>query len=297
MIGNELLSERAVTRRFHVVDAVMTEHGARMDATGDRWLLEQTIATGSERRNLLRRIPLVEGSAVLDVGVGFGALAFDVAALYPVRVVGVDQNPEMIDHATVLCEQIRSADGFIPGSTLSFQLGDAQKLPFPDGSFDMVMARFVFQHLSEPIVAAKEIARVLKVGGVACLVDVDEALSLSYPEESSAFTLLYSAFRALQMENGGDRQVGRKLAHYLAEFGELEVIGTFVDHQAHHGRLSDLSMQLTVARFEQVRSDVIERDLLDAERYDHALEAFRREGQAARFQSVGQVTVFAQKKL
>ncbi|KUO95689.1 class I SAM-dependent methyltransferase [Ferroacidibacillus organovorans] len=296
MSENDLFRERAAAERFRVVDAVMTEYGKRLDRDENRWLLEQTIATGMERRNLLWRIPLYEGASVLDVGVGFGALAFDVAALYPVRVMGIDQNPEMIDHATALCDKIRATNGFVAESELSFQLGDAQKLSFPDGSFDLVTARFVFQHLSDPHAAAKEIARVLKVGGVACLVDVDEALSLSYPEESSAFTLLYSSFRALQTENGGDRQVGRKLAHELAEFGELEIIGSFVDHQSHYGCLSDLSMQLTIARFEQVRSDVIERGLLDAERYDRALEAYRMEGQASRFQTVGQITVFGQKK-
>ena len=44
-------------------------------------------------------------------------------------------------------------------------VGSADKIPFPDGKFDSVVCTQVFEHLSQPFVAAKEIARVLRGGG------------------------------------------------------------------------------------------------------------------------------------
>lgn len=43
--------------------------------------------------------------------------------------------------------------------------GDGQRLPFEDGSFDLVFSEFVFEHLPEPEVALEEIDRVLRPGG------------------------------------------------------------------------------------------------------------------------------------
>jgi ubiquinone/menaquinone biosynthesis C-methylase UbiE len=66
---------------------------------------------------------------VLDVGTGTGAVARLVAARLPdAEIEGVDVSERMIDEARRLSDSPR----------VRFQVADAEKLPFPDGSFDLV---------------------------------------------------------------------------------------------------------------------------------------------------------------
>jgi SAM-dependent methyltransferase len=68
--------------------------------------------------------------------------------------VGVDGSTEMLAHA-------QAAN---PGVAL--QRADLQKLPFPDASFDVVLSIEVLRYLPEPALALREMARVLRPGGV-----------------------------------------------------------------------------------------------------------------------------------
>lgn len=83
----------------------------------------------------------------LDLGTGTGAGARTIAERYPsAEVVGVDVSPGMIEEAR------RNVDG------VSFREGDAAKLPFGDGEFDLVAH-------SNMIPFIDEVARVLRPGG------------------------------------------------------------------------------------------------------------------------------------
>jgi ubiquinone/menaquinone biosynthesis C-methylase UbiE len=92
------------------------------------------------------------GARVLDVATGPGYVAA-AAAERGADVVGVDVAGAMLALA-------RRAH---PG--LDFRTGDAEALPLPDASFDMVVANFALLHLGRPEQAAREFARVLVPGG------------------------------------------------------------------------------------------------------------------------------------
>jgi SAM-dependent methyltransferase len=92
------------------------------------------------------------GSHVLDVASGPGYVAA-AAAERGASVIGVDIAEGMISLARRLHPQ------------LDFRLGNAEALPFPDGSFDAVVASFVLLHIGRPERAAVEFARVLEAGG------------------------------------------------------------------------------------------------------------------------------------
>ena len=89
---------------------------------------------------------------VLEVGAGTGELWRHNDASQA-RVVLTDFSPAM-------CEQLRQ----IPGVSSVVQC-DAAKLPFPDASFDSVVAHHMLYHLDEPGAAIAEFARVLRPGG------------------------------------------------------------------------------------------------------------------------------------
>ena len=92
------------------------------------------------------------GARVLDVASGPGYVAARAAGR-GASVVGVDVAESMLALARRLHQE------------LEFTSGDAEALPFADGSFDAVVANFLLLHLGRPERAAAEFARVLAPGG------------------------------------------------------------------------------------------------------------------------------------
>ncbi len=106
---------------------------------------------------LVRFASVASGAKVLDVGCGTGVVAIH-AATKGARVTGVDLTPELIEHAKANTE--------IAGVSLEWRVGDAEALPFADGSFDVVLSQFGHMFAPRPEVAVAEMLRVLRPGGV-----------------------------------------------------------------------------------------------------------------------------------
>src|SRR5665648_1299011 len=83
---------------------------------------------------------LREGQRLLDVGCGPGTITVDLAAhVAPGQVIGVDTSAEVLERARRHAAEL--------GAPVSFQVGDAYALDFPDASFDVVHAHQVLEHL------------------------------------------------------------------------------------------------------------------------------------------------------
>ncbi len=102
------------------------------------------------------QIPSVPGSGlVLDAGCGTGRYAAAWRALFPsATVIGVDINELILRTGLV------AADALVPVR------GNLEALPFPSGTFDVVMSRGVIQHTADPERALRELLRVCKPGGL-----------------------------------------------------------------------------------------------------------------------------------
>lgn len=101
---------------------------------------------------LLDAVDLRHGARMLDVATGPGYVAA-AAAERGAKVVGVDFSAPMVARARTIYP------------TVEFQEGDAEAIPFPDGSFDAVVMNFGMLHLARPERAMSQAARVLKPGG------------------------------------------------------------------------------------------------------------------------------------
>lgn len=104
---------------------------------------------------------------VLDVGCGTGYLLRRLASLCPdaVELAGIDAAPAMIDTARAAAGGAGAAD------RLSFQVGTAEALPWPDGTFDLVVSSTSFDHWVDQQAGLEQCARVLAPGGQFVLVD------------------------------------------------------------------------------------------------------------------------------
>jgi len=107
-------------------------------------------------RELLAWLAVPHGCRWLDVGCGTGAVTETVLAVAePSEVVGIDASAGFVDHARAQLTDPRA----------SFEVADAQELPFADGDFDAVVSGLVLNFIPSPPRAVAEMARVVRPGG------------------------------------------------------------------------------------------------------------------------------------
>jgi SAM-dependent methyltransferase len=110
---------------------------------------------------LAARVDWPDDGEVLEVGCGPGLLWASIAPLLPhFRLTLTDLSEGMLDEARSVVDPIGSLD------LVATQACDAQELPLPDSSFDVVVANHMLYHVPEPTRAAAELARVLRPEGV-----------------------------------------------------------------------------------------------------------------------------------
>ena len=105
-------------------------------------------------RQLLDRLSPREGELVLDIGSGDGSALALLETRYGVRGVGVDISPLAVERAALLAPWGRE-----------YYQGDAEQLPFADGTFDGLVCLDVLEHLPHPDRCIAEAGRVLRDGG------------------------------------------------------------------------------------------------------------------------------------
>lgn len=120
----------------------------------------------AQRARVLDLLALVRGERVLDVGVGPGLLAYDLARLVGEdgAMVGLDLSPAMV---TVAGERLAK----LPQARVL--QGDAGTLAFPDASFDVAVSTQVYEYVPDMPGALAELHRVLRPGGRALILDTD----------------------------------------------------------------------------------------------------------------------------
>ena len=135
---------------------------ARFGATAAR-VAEHSEAQVEQVREQLRTFVVPSGDErALDVGTGAGTLALALAPLVR-EVVGLDVVPELLEAAR------RAAP-----ANATFVDGDATRLPFESGSFDLVCCRRTLHHVARPELVVAELARVSRSDG---LVFVDDQIA------------------------------------------------------------------------------------------------------------------------
>ena len=115
------------------------------------------IMTTPPAAKLIKFAQVGSGQRVLDVARGTGVVAI-TAARHGAKVSGLDLTPALLERA--------SKNAAIAGVDVEFIEGDAEALPYPDGSFDVVLSQFGHIFAPRPALAVREMLRVLKRGGL-----------------------------------------------------------------------------------------------------------------------------------
>jgi ubiquinone/menaquinone biosynthesis C-methylase UbiE len=103
-------------------------------------------------------------ATVLDVGCGTGRLLHKAAACFPsARLTGIDAAADMVRVARA---------GLPEGAPVQIVEARAEQVPFPDGSFDLVLTTMSFHHWADQRTALRDLHRVLAPGGVFVLADL-----------------------------------------------------------------------------------------------------------------------------
>jgi ubiquinone/menaquinone biosynthesis C-methylase UbiE len=137
------------------VDTLKASHHATW-AAGDYAAIAELIDE-IPPAHLLHVAGVGPGQTVLDVATGTGNVALR-AAEAGAEVVGLDLTPELFDVARRRAEAL--------GLEVEWIEGDAEALPYGDGAFDRVLSVFGVQFAPRHEVAATELVRVCKPGGV-----------------------------------------------------------------------------------------------------------------------------------
>ena len=167
----------------------------------------------NQELSLYQRLGLSDGMHVLDCGCGTGYLLAKLHTIYPaLRCTGV----EIDDHLVAVARE----------TTIKRQIHECRILQqsvtaidLPDNCVDFVISRLVLEHLGDPMLALKQVFRVLKPGGKAVFIDNDFDLhERTYPD-TPALGELYDAYRRARRADSGNPCIGRELPQLMKRAG------------------------------------------------------------------------------
>jgi len=157
---------------------------------------------------------LEEGSRLLEVGCGVGAVLSVLGQEYPgVRLSGVDIEPKQLEFARAHLARA--------GVEATLTEGDALALPFDDESFDHVWMMWFLEHVADPPEALREARRVLVAGGVITAIEVDYGTCRAEPSTPGIEALFDAMVRGMAASGWSD--AGTRLPGWLHEAGYRDV--------------------------------------------------------------------------
>jgi SAM-dependent methyltransferase len=162
---------------------------------------------------LVDQLRLGPGMHVLDAGCGPGTQTLALAsAAEGMMAAGVDASHIMIDEAARRARE--------SGLDVTFEVADVAALPYPDASFDAVMAQTLFEHVSDPVAVTTELRRVTRPGGRMAALSIDTGSAiLDHPDPWTSSTIINTW--ADGFASGG--RVGRALDRLFRSAGLVDV--------------------------------------------------------------------------
>jgi ubiquinone/menaquinone biosynthesis C-methylase UbiE len=228
----------------------------------------------------IRELAARQGERMIDVGAGLGQFARAVAKITGAPAVGVERSAEQIAEST---RQARAAG---EEHLIELRRGDAQDLPLRDdewATFDIAHARFLLEHVKEPLEIVKGMVRAVRPGGRVVLEDDDHDVLRLWPDPPGV-SEVWKAYMRTYDRAGNDPIIGRRLVQLLHDAGAHPRRSTWIFFGACAGNadfelyVENLAIILEGAREAIVATGTAEDDLRAAL---VALRAWKRRPDAA----------------
>jgi SAM-dependent methyltransferase len=214
----------------------------------------------------MRELRVQPGERIVDFGCGLGQLSLQMARASGAKLVGIERS----------AEQLQQAERH---ELLDLREGSAEEPPLDDGewgSFDLAHARFVLEHVQDPLAVVQKMVRAVRPGGRVVLQDDDHDVFRAFPEPPG-FPALWRSFARSYDRIGCDPYVGRRLVSLLCEARAQPVRSTWISFGACAGMpqwpgfVENISKQLSGAR-----QAIVSGGMMSQEEFDIALANFSR---------------------
>lgn len=170
---------------------------------------------------------LHDGMSLIELGSGPGFITEVLLTLLP------NSSITCLEIDVALLKQAKQYLQDKASHRVCFVEGSVMDTGLADSSFDVAYARFLFQHLPDPIGAAGEIWRILKPGGKLVIYDVDDEVFGLMEPPVPEFAGVLEKYGQAQSAAGGNRRIGRRLWRTLKAAGfcnlDLEVLAIHSD--------------------------------------------------------------------
>jgi len=222
----------------------------------------------------LRELDPQSGESVLDVGCGLAQLTREIARRVgpAARVVGIERSGEQLAEARRLASE--------PGEEglVDLRQGGAEALPLrPEewGSFDVAHARFLLEHVRDPLAVVKQMVRAVRPGGRVVLEDDNHDTMRLWPEPPG-FTPLWSAYMRTYDRLGNDPLVGHRLVSLLSQAGASPVRNTWIFFGSCSGSPDwEPYVENLIGLFVGARQPILDTGMADASSLEAGIEALR----------------------
>jgi SAM-dependent methyltransferase len=212
----------------------------------------------------LRELSLRGGERIVDFGCGLGQLSLAMARAAGARLVGIERSEE----------QLAGAERH---ELLDLRRGDVLDPPLRAeewGSFDLAHARFVLEHVRDPLRVVQHMARAVQPGGRVVLQDDDHDVFRIWPEPPG-FAELWQSFQRSYERIGCDPFIGRRLVALLHEAGVQPVRSTWIFFGASAGMPAFAGfVENILSQLQAARDGIVSAGMMGAGRADAALAAF-----------------------
>ncbi|MBD2385983.1 class I SAM-dependent methyltransferase [Cylindrospermum sp. FACHB-282] len=188
-------------------------------------LQAQALLSWEQEARLLNWLGLQNGMSLLELGSGPGFVTGKLLSLLPnSSITSVEIDPKMHKRA----KQHLGDSGL---NRLTQVEASVMNMCLPEQHYDFAIARLIFQHLSNPIEAAKEVLHVLKPGGKLAIIDLDAALWGIVEPYIPELQTIYAKSTQAQTARKGNQFIGRQLWRILQSAGYTNLqLEAFVYH-------------------------------------------------------------------
>lgn len=220
----------------------------------------------------LREMAPKSGERVVDFGSGLAQLTRAIARTTGTPAVGIERSREQI------AEALRQAREAGEEALVDLRAGDVLDPPLAANewnTFDLAHARFVLEHVPDPLAVVKQMVRAVRPGGRIVLADDDHDLLRMWPEPPG-FMTVWGAYVRTYDRAGNDPYVGRRLVQLLHAAGASPVRNTQIFFGSCSGQRSFTAFVENVAGIlEGAREAILSVGALDPVYFEDAVAALR----------------------